>query len=268
MAVIATYCCHCQIEHSFTFSAKACKLLVTRNLATNQKKSLRCSTSRTSRNRISNQTGTFCRFSIYRAFEVTAAEQLVLLGRSGCGKSTLLHVIAGISSPDSGIVRIDGHDMAALSEAGRDRYRAAKLGYVFQTFNLLPAFSAFENVALGMTFARRKYDATRARQLLERVGLAHRASHKPSALSVGEQQRVAVARALANRPKLLLADEPTANVDPSNQQTVIDLIRDTCREEGIALILVTHSMEVAEQFDRIDRLEEINQLQAKARTAS
>ncbi len=202
------------------------------------------------------------------SFHVAAAEQMVLLGRSGCGKSTLLHVIAGISSADSGVVSIDGHDMASLSEAGRDRYRAAKLGYVFQTFNLLPAFTAFENVALGMTFARRKYDTARANQLLDRVGLAHRATHKPAALSVGEQQRVAVARALANRPSLLLADEPTANVDPSNQQTVIDLIRDTCREEKITLILVTHSMEVAEQFDRVDRLEEINQSSAKAGSPS
>jgi ABC-type lipoprotein export system ATPase subunit len=193
-------------------------------------------------------------------FRVAEAEQMVLLGRSGCGKSTLLHVIAGISSPDSGIVRLDGHDVASLSEAGRDRYRAAKLGYVFQTFNLLSAFSALENVLLGMTFARGRYDLRRAEQLLERVGLSERASHKPAALSVGEQQRVAVARALANKPSLLLADEPTANVDPANQQTVIDLIRETCREEKIALILVTHSMEVADQFDRIDRLEDINQL--------
>jgi putative ABC transport system ATP-binding protein len=197
------------------------------------------------------------------SFRVAAAEQMVLLGRSGCGKSTLLHVIAGISRPDSGVVRLDGHDLTTLSEAGRDRYRAAKLGYVFQTFNLLPAFSALENVLLGMTFARRRYNVKRAEQLLERVGLSDRAHHKPAALSVGEQQRVAVARALANQPSLLLADEPTANVDPANQQNVIDLIRETCHEEKIALILVTHAMEVANQFDRVDRLEEINTLIAK-----
>ncbi|MCA9121614.1 MAG: ABC transporter ATP-binding protein [Planctomycetales bacterium] len=198
------------------------------------------------------------------AFRVDASEQMVLLGRSGCGKSTLLHVIAGISRPDSGIVRLDGHDVATLSEAGRDRYRAAKLGYVFQTFNLLPGFSALENVLLGMTFARQRYNAKRAETLLERVGLRDRSHHKPSALSVGEQQRVAVARALANRPSLLLADEPTANVDPANQQNVIDLIRETCREEKIALILVTHSMEVADQFDRVDRLEDINRILKQA----
>jgi putative ABC transport system ATP-binding protein len=194
-------------------------------------------------------------------FSLAPAEQMVLVGRSGCGKSTLLHVIAGISRADSGVIRLDGHDISTLSEAGRDRYRAAKLGYVFQTFNLLPGFSALENVSLGMTFARGRFDLQRARELLDRVDLSDRASHKPSALSVGQQQRVAVARALANRPKLLLADEPTANVDPANQQNIIDLIRKTCREESIALILVTHSSEVAEQFDRVDHFEEINQVQ-------
>ena len=111
-----------------------------------------------------------------------------------------------------------------------------------------------------MTFARGKKDSQRAHQLLDRVGLASRASHKPAAMSVGEQQRVAVARALANRPRLLLADEPTANVDPANQQIIIDLIRETCREEEITLVLVTHSTEVADQFDRVDRLEDVNRV--------
>ena len=193
-------------------------------------------------------------------FAVALGEQMVLIGRSGCGKTTLLHVIAGISRADAGIIRLDGLDIGTLSEAGRDRYRAAKLGYVFQTFNLLPGFTALENVTLGMTFSRGRYDPGRARDLLERVGLADRAGHKPSQLSVGQQQRVAVARALANRPRLLLADEPTANVDPANQQNIIDLIRETCREEQIALMLVTHSNEVAEQFDRVDHLNDINQV--------
>ena len=148
-----------------------------------------------------------------------------------------------------------------LFEPGRDRFRAEKIGYVFQTFNLLHGFTALENVMLGMTFARGKKDASRARKLLERVGLSHRLQHKPSKLSVGEQQRVAVARALANRPRLLLADEPTANVDPSNQQRVIDLIRGTCDEENVALLMVTHEMEVANQFKRVDRLDEINNIQ-------
>ncbi len=191
-------------------------------------------------------------------FEVGASEQAVLVGRSGCGKTTLLHVIAGISRPTSGRVRIDGWDMALLEEAEVDRFRAERIGYVFQTFNLLPAFSALENVLLGMTFGKLRAERDRARQLLNRVGLGHRLTHKPTQLSVGEQQRVAVARALANRPQLLLADEPTANVDMGNQQTIIDLLRETCHEEKVALILVTHAPEVAEQFERIEYLEKIN----------
>ncbi len=196
-------------------------------------------------------------------FRVGQAEQMVLVGPSGCGKTTLLHIIAGIGRSDAGSIRIDNVEVSQLSEAGRDRYRAIKLGYVFQTFNLLPAFTALENVLLGMTFARGKKDSQRARQLLDRVGLGSRASHKPAAMSVGEQQRVAVARALANRPRLLLADEPTANVDPANQQLIIDLIRETCREEEITLLLVTHSTEVASQFDRVDRLEDVNRVVSK-----
>jgi ABC-type lipoprotein export system ATPase subunit len=119
-------------------------------------------------------------------------------------------------------------------------------------------------VLLGMTFARGRKDRARAEDLLDRVGLKHRASHKPTALSVGEQQRVAVARALANRPSLILADEPTANVDRGNQQQIVDLIRTTCREEQVTLVMVTHSMEVAEQFDRVDRLDEINRVATAA----
>ena len=191
-------------------------------------------------------------------FEVAAAEQMVLVGRSGCGKTTLLHVIAGISRADRGQVEVNGCDMMTLPEAGCDRFRADNIGYVFQTFNLLPGFSALENVLLGMTFARGRADGERAAMLLKRVGLGHRLSHKPAMLSVGEQQRVAVARALANRPKLLLADEPTANVDARNQQQIIDLIRQTCAEEQVTLVLVTHTPEVAGQFTRVERLDEFN----------
>ena len=200
-------------------------------------------------------------------FEVAAGEQVVLIGPSGCGKTTLLHTIAGITKPDSGSVVIDGVELTKYSEAARDRIRADKIGYVFQTFNLLPGFSAFENVMLGMTFARQKKSPARAKQLLEKIGLGHRLGNKPHQLSVGEQQRVAIARALANRPKLLLADEPTANVDPGNQQHIVELIAAACRDENIALLLVTHSMEVANQFSRIDRLDEINRVVADARAA-
>jgi ABC-type lipoprotein export system ATPase subunit len=196
------------------------------------------------------------------AFSVAAGEQMVLVGRSGSGKSTLLHVISGITRPDAGQVMIDGEDIAVLSEPARDRLRARKIGYVFQTFNLLPGFSALENVLLGMAFTGQTVDPVRAKALLDRVGLSQRLSHKPTMLSVGEQQRVAVARALANRPKLLLADEPTANVDAGNQQHIIDLIRQSCCDEGVALMLVTHAPEVAGQFDRVERLEEINRVGA------
>lgn len=192
-------------------------------------------------------------------FAVAAGEQVVLMGRSGSGKTTLLHTIAGLMKPDSGSVQIDGIDVTRLPEAGRDRMRAEKIGYVFQTFNLLAAFSALENVLLGMSFRGAGADEGRARQLLDRVGLSHRLTHKPAMLSVGEQQRVAVARALANQPKLLLADEPTANVDSGHQQQIVDLIRETCREENVALLLVTHTNDVAAQFDRVVNLNEINQ---------
>ncbi len=191
-------------------------------------------------------------------FTVQAGEQVVIVGESGCGKTTLLHVIAGIGRPDEGQVRIDGWDITLLSESESDRFRAENIGYVFQTFNLLPAFTALENVLLGMTFGRGRPDAARARQLVERVGLGHRMHHRPRQMSVGEQQRVSVARALANRPKLILADEPTANIDTGNQQIILDLLREGCREENVALILVTHSPEVAAQFPRLVPLAEIN----------
>ena len=205
------------------------------------------------------------------SFEVARAEQLAIVGRSGCGKTTLLHLIAGIAQADRGAIWLDGINIAALSEAARDRMRAATVGYVFQTFNLLPAFTAWENVVLGMTFAKRKRRGSawaRARELLEQVGLGHRLHHRPPQLSVGEQQRVAVARALANHPPLVLADEPTANVDPANQQAIVSLIRSVCAEHGAALVVVTHAMEVARQFERVERLESLNRVLQDAPSAA
>jgi putative ABC transport system ATP-binding protein len=181
----------------------------------------------------------------------------VLLGKSGCGKTTLLNVIAGISTADSGVIEVAGNDVSRLSEAARDRFRAQFIGIVFQTFNLLPGFTALENVMLGMAFSGRS-DKAHARQLLEQVGLGDRVQHRPGQLSVGEQQRVAVARALANRPKLLLADEPTASVDLANQEVILRLIRDGCREQNVSLLLVTHASDVAGQFDRVENLTEFN----------
>lgn len=191
-------------------------------------------------------------------FEVAEGEQVLLMGKSGSGKTTLLHIIAGITLPDSGSVEIGGQDILQLREAARDRFRAQHLGYVFQTFNLLPGFSALENVLLAMAFTGRAVDEQRAKHLLGRVGLGHRLTHKPAQLSVGEQQRVAVARSLVNKPALLLADEPTASVDARHQQQIIDLLRDTCREENVSLVLVTHSGQVAEQFSRVEQLEHLN----------
>ncbi|NOY42744.1 MAG: ABC transporter ATP-binding protein [Planctomycetes bacterium] len=190
--------------------------------------------------------------------EIGAGEQVVLRGRSGCGKTTLLNCIAGLTTVDEGRIEINGHDIVKLPEVSRDRFRARYLGFVFQTFNLLPAFTALENVVLGMTFTGQKTDVSRAKQLLEQIGLGQRLSHKPSALSVGEQQRVAVARALVNQPSLLLADEPTANVDPGHQQQIVDLLRESCQRENVAMLLVTHSPEVSGQFERVEELEDVN----------
>ncbi|MGE3315091.1 MAG: ABC transporter ATP-binding protein [Planctomycetaceae bacterium] len=200
-------------------------------------------------------------------FQLADAEQVVLVGSSGGGKTTLLNVIAGISAPDSGSVTIDGLDITRLPEPSRDRFRAERIGFVFQTFNLLPAFSALENVLLGMSFSGKKSERSRAKDLLDRVGLSHRLTHRPGQLSVGEQQRVAVARALANKPSLLLADEPTANVDTANQDVILRLIRDACTENRVALLMVTHSPEVAKQFGRVEKLGEFNKAAQRASAA-
>lgn len=191
-------------------------------------------------------------------YQLAQGEQAALVGSSGGGKTTLLNVISGIMVPDSGKVIVDGHDVAAFPEQVRDQFRASKIGFVFQTFNLLPAFSALENILLGMSFSGGKADREFAMSLLDRVGLKHRMHHLPSKMSVGEQQRVSVARSLANKPVLLLADEPTANVDPSNQELILNLIRDTCQENKVTLLMVTHAMEVANRFDRIDTLSDFN----------
>ncbi len=196
-----------------------------------------------------------------KRFEVKPAEQVALVGQSGGGKTTLLNVISGITSPDSGVVQVDGVDISRLQEVSRDRFRAERIGIVFQTFNLLPAFSALENVLLGMTFSGR-VDRKYARNLLEQVGLGQRLNHRPGQLSVGEQQRVSVARALANRPKLMLADEPTASVDMAHQDTILSLLRTACSENDVSLLLVTHSREVSAQFERVEELKAFNKPEA------
>jgi ABC-type lipoprotein export system ATPase subunit len=189
---------------------------------------------------------------------IGAGEHVALRGASGSGKTTLLNLIAGILVPDAGRILINGVDMAALSEPGRDRLRAATLGYIFQTFNLLQGCTALENVCLGMAFGPQGVDEALARRLLERVGLAARLHYHPRQLSTGQQQRVAVARALANRPKLVLADEPTGNLDREHAQEALRLIREICRESGAALLLVSHDETVLAEFDRVDALAELN----------
>lgn len=191
-------------------------------------------------------------------FVLAAGEQAALEGSSGSGKSTLLHVISGIMRPDSGRVEVAGTDITRLPEGRRDRFRADSLGLVFQQFNLLPGFTALENVLVAMSFASGRPDRARAAGLLDAVGLAHRLHHKPAELSIGQQQRVAVARALANRPRAVLADEPTASIDTAHKQQVVDLLKDTCHEQGVALLVVTHDPDVARQFPRRLTLEEFN----------
>lgn len=201
-------------------------------------------------------------------YELLQGEQAALVGSSGGGKTTLLNVISGILAPDSGSVSVNGTDIAQMPEVVRDRFRAERIGFVFQTFNLLPGFTALENVLLGMTFSRGRADRSFAESMLERVGLQDRRAHMPNRLSVGEQQRVSVARSLANRPALLLADEPTANVDPANQDLILNLIRDTCQENKVTLLMVTHDMDVAGKFDRTDRLQDFNHPHGSAQEAS
>ena len=201
------------------------------------------------------------------AFTLADAEQVALVGGSGTGKTTLLHLIAGILTPDAGRIVFSANgagetDITALGEAARDVFRGRHLGYVFQTHHLLPGFTALENVLLGMSFTGRGADRQWARHLLTEVGLADRADYKPGKLSVGQQQRVAVARALANRPKLVLADEPTGALDPQNAQSVLELIRKLCNEVKASLLLVSHDPHITAQLPRAVSLSELNRASA------
>jgi ABC-type lipoprotein export system ATPase subunit len=190
-------------------------------------------------------------------FALSAGAQVALRGESGSGKTTFLHLIAGILAPDHGRVELAGRDMAALGEAARDRLRAETIGYIFQTFNLLQGHTVLENVELGMAFGR-GVDRAHAEALLQRVGLGDRLGYFPRHLSTGQQQRVAVARALANRPKLVLADEPTGNLDARNAREALALIREVCRENGAALLLVSHDEGVLGQFENVQDFAKLN----------
>jgi putative ABC transport system ATP-binding protein len=189
--------------------------------------------------------------------EIGAGEQVALVGRSGTGKSTLLNMLAGILLPDSGSILLDGNEVTAMTEAARDRLRGERIGMVFQTFNLLQPFTALENVELGAVFANHGDRHDRARQLLTRVGLGDRLHHRPSELSVGQSQRVAVCRALINEPTLILADEPLGNQDRDTGREVLDLLLGMARESGSTVIMVTHDPASARMMQRIVDLVEL-----------
>jgi putative ABC transport system ATP-binding protein len=182
--------------------------------------------------------------------ELARGEELLLVGRSGCGKSTLLQLIAGLLEPDAGSIEIDGHDVTAMRGAARDRFRGQHVGMVFQTFNLLQGFSARENVLVALLMS----DVPKSDSLLRSLGID--ALDAPAEnLSVGQQQRVAIARALACRPTLVLADEPTASLDPENSVNAIRVLRDACREQGAALLIVSHDPSLESHFARVERLQ-------------
>ncbi len=186
------------------------------------------------------------------SFEMAQGQQLALTGPSGSGKSTLLHLIGTLDTPSVGTIEINGENPFEFSEPRLARFRNQVIGFVFQDHHLLPQYSVLENVLIP-TLAFKRRDAeieARARALLEGVGLSHRLSHRPAALSGGECQRVAVARALINRPSLLLCDEPTGNLDRATADTVISLLFELHRTEKNILIVVTHNLELAERFER------------------
>lgn len=184
------------------------------------------------------------------SIEIRAGEFVALLGASGSGKSSLLNLVAGLDRPTSGAVTVHGNNLAALSREQLAKYRLHTVGMVFQSFNLIPSMSLLENVELPMRFAevdRRERSAV-ARQSLERVGLSGRLSHRPMELSGGEQQRASLARALINRPKLLLADEPTGNLDSRTGTEIMDLIRSFNQSLGMTVVIVTHEQALAEKY--------------------
>jgi len=185
---------------------------------------------------------------------IARGQSVAITGASGSGKSTLLGLVAGLDSPTAGRILLDGEDITALDEDRLARLRGAKVGIVFQFFHLIPSLTALENVMVPMEIAGRTDARARAQALVDEVGLNGRGHHYPSQLSGGEQQRVALARALANDPPILLADEPTGNLDSATGQQVIDLLLDVNQRHGRTLVLVTHDLELAARADRVIRL--------------
>ncbi|MFA4892603.1 ABC transporter ATP-binding protein [Brevundimonas sp.] len=190
--------------------------------------------------------------------DVRPGEVVGLIGPSGSGKSSLLHAAGLLERPTSGEIRIDGEDVGMLDERARTHIRLAKIGFVYQFHHLLPEFDARDNVALPLRIAGVKQPEARARasEVLTALGLGERLTHQPAQLSGGEQQRVAVARALANRPRLLLADEPTGNLDPGTSQTVFEALHRLVKDTGVAALIATHNMELAGHMDRVFALKD------------
>ncbi|HTR45856.1 MAG TPA: ABC transporter ATP-binding protein [Verrucomicrobiae bacterium] len=197
------------------------------------------------------------------SLSVEAGEWIAIMGPSGSGKTTLINILGGLDMPTSGRALVDGTDVARLDEAGLTRFRAEKIGFVFQQFHLVPYLTALENVMLAQYF-HSTTDEAEARAELERVGLSDRVDHLPGELSGGEQQRVAVARALINHPKLLLADEPTGNLDEANEKLVLRLLQEL-HEQGHTILMVTHAPEIGALADRRIDLAHGRLAQVKAR---
>ena len=182
---------------------------------------------------------------------ISTGEKIAIVGASGSGKTTLLNLLSGLVVADSGQIVIDGQDITTLSESGRDRFRANNIGYLFQNFHLLDGYSALENVELGMLFASGAVKRQQATEQLTRLGLGERLHHHPSELSIGQQARVALARATVNNPKIILADEPTGALDSASAREALDLLFEQSASHDATLICVTHDKSVAANFDRI-----------------
>lgn len=183
--------------------------------------------------------------------QIQEGEFVAIVGPSGCGKSTLLHLLGGLASPTSGRIFVDGNDFSQMSDAERTRFRRHKVGFVFQRFNLLPTLTARQNIALAQAIQGNGFDPHRFQTVVEMLGISARLDHLPYALSGGEQQRVAIARAVICDPKILLADEPTGNLDTENSQTVLNMLRMLNRSLQQTLLMITHNPEAAALADRI-----------------
>jgi len=188
------------------------------------------------------------------SFTIPQGDLVAISGPSGSGKTTLLGLLAGLDTPTRGTVVLDGDDITAMSEDGRARLRGAKVGFVFQSFQLIPALTALENVQVPLELRGERDVSVRARELLSRVGLGKRGSHFPAQLSGGEQQRVAIARAFASSPRILFADEPTGNLDGVTGEMIMDTVVELNRESGTTVIIVTHEQTVAARARRLIRL--------------